>query len=185
MKQSCVLVPVFFNYVLYHAVSELDQGVCIRYRLDRSVFDFRHLSAKIKTVEKLILEALFAEDCVLIAHKESDLQLIINKSAESSRLTFSLGNTEVLVQSAPDSTAPPPLVSIEGTELKSMEYFKYLDSVISSDGTLDKEINDTICKASQALGRLCSRVLNQRNIRQSTNPKACNAVNLSSLLYGS
>lgn len=125
---------------------------------------------------------------VLIAHKESDLQLIIDKFAEFSRLfglTFSLGNTEVLVQSAPDSTAPPPLVSTEGTELKSMEDFKYLDSVISSDGTLDKEINDTICKASQALGRLCSRVLNQRNIRQSTNPKACNAVNLSSLLYGS
>lgn len=168
MKQGCVLVPVFFNYVLYHAVSELDQGVYIRYRLDRSVFDFRHLSAKIKTVEKLILEALFAEDYVLIAHKESDLQLIINKFAESSRLfglTFSLGNTEVLVQSAPDSTAPPPLVSIEGAELKSMEDFKHLGSVISSDGTLDKEINAMFCKASQALGRLRSRVLSQHNIR--------------------
>lgn len=127
----------------------------------------RHLSAKIKTVEKLILEALFAEDCVLIAHKESDLQLIINKFAESSRLfglTFSLGNTEVLVQSAPDSTAPP-LVSIEGAELKSMEDFKYLGSVISSDGTLDKEINARFCKASQALGRLRSRVLSQHNVK--------------------
>ena len=62
--------------------------------------------------------------------------------------------------------------------------FKYLGSVISSDGSLDKEIGARICKASQALGRLKSRVLNQRNIRQSTKLKVYRTVVLTSLLYG-
>ena len=59
------------------------------------MFDHRHLSARTKTTEQLITESLFADNCVLIAHKESDLQSIVDKFAESSRLvdfTMSLGN---------------------------------------------------------------------------------------------
>ena len=54
VKQSCVLPPVlvnlFFTYILTHAVRDLDHGLYLRYRLEGSLFDLKHLSAKIKTL---------------------------------------------------------------------------------------------------------------------------------------
>ena len=97
-------------------------------------------------MERKILEALFADDCALMAHTEPDLQFV-NKFAEASRLfglTISLGKTEVLLQRAPVSNALPPSITIDGTELKTVEDFKYLGSAISCDGTIDKEISARI-----------------------------------------
>ena len=76
------------------AIRDLEQGVYLRYRLDGYLFDLRRLTAKTKTVKKTVLEALFADDCALKAHRESNLQIIVNKFAEASRLfglTISLG----------------------------------------------------------------------------------------------
>ena len=191
VKQGCVLAPVLFNLfftcVLNHAVKDFKNGVYLRYRMDGSMFDLRRLSARTKVSEQLITEALFADDCALMAHKESDLQSIVDKFAEASRLfglTISLGKTEVLFQPAPSSTSQSPSISIEGTQLQTVNEFKYLGSVISNDGNLDKEINSRICKASQSLGRLRVRVLNEHNIRLPTKLKVYNSVVLTSLLYG-
>ena len=104
VKQGCVLAPVLFNLyftqVLCQAVKDLKLGIYIRYRPDGSVFDLRRLAAKTKTSVKLILEALFADDCALMAHDENHLQKIVNHFAKASKifgLTISLGKTEVLV----------------------------------------------------------------------------------------
>ena len=191
VKQGCVLAPVLFNLfftqVLLHAVKDLDLGVYIKYRSDGSVFDLRRLSARTKTVERLILEALFADDCALLAHKENHLQTIVNRFAEASKLfglTISLGKTEVMVQAAPNTTKPQPAITIDGVQLKCVESFKYLGSTISADGSLDKEITSRIQKASQALGKLRVKVLQQKGIKLSTKLKVYKAVVLSSLLYG-
>ena len=100
MKQACVLVPIkinlFFTGVPTHAVRDIDHAVYLRYRLDGSLFDLRHLSVNAQTPERIFLDVLFAYDCVLMAHKESDLQLIVDKFAEASHLfglTISLGKT--------------------------------------------------------------------------------------------
>ena len=126
VKQGCVLAPVLFNLfftcVLNHAIRDLEQGVYLRYRLDGSLFDLRRLTAKTKTVKKTVLEALFADDCALMEHRESDLQTIVNKFAEASHLfglTISLGKTEVLFQPAPAAGAHGPTISIDGTQLRT------------------------------------------------------------------
>ena len=65
-----------------------------------------------------------------------------------------------------------------------MEDFKYLRSVISSNGYLDKVINVSVCKARHTLGCLWSCVLNQNNILQLNKLKVYKAIILTSLLYG-
>ena len=99
-------------------------------------------------------------------------------------LTISLGKTEVLFQRAPNSVAPQPAISIDDVELKVVNSFIYLESMISNDGSLDKEIASKISKAIQALGRLCNRLLNHHNVTLDTKLKVYRAVVLSSLLYG-
>ena len=192
VKQGCVLAPVLFNIfftcMLSHAVKDLEQGVCVRYRLDGSLFDLRRLSAKTKSSVDIIQAVLFADDCALVAHTESHLQLMLDCFSEASKLfglTISLGKTEVLCQPAPTANPQDPTVVIENTQLKNVDHFKYLGSTISSSGSLDKEIEARISKASQALGRLRKKVLNQHNISLSTKLKVYNAVVLPSLLYGS
>ena len=77
VKQGCVLAPVLFNVfftcMLSHAVRDLKKGVYIRYRLDSSLFDLRRLTAETKSLQSLLQEVLFADDCALVAHTESDL----------------------------------------------------------------------------------------------------------------
>jgi len=191
VKQGCVLAPVLFNVffacMLSHAVRGLEKGVYIRYRLDGSLFDLRRLTAKTKSLQTLLQEVLFADGCALVAHTESDLQMMLDRFSEASKLfglTVSLGKTEVLHQPAPNTHPPAPSIVFDNTQLANVEHFKYLGSTISCDGSLDKEIALRISKASQALGRLRTRVLNQHSIRLSTKLKVYNAVVLPSLLYG-
>ena len=192
VKRGCVLAPVLFNLfftcVLNHALKDLDRGIYIKYRLNGSLFDLSRLRAKTKRVERLVTEALFADDCALMAHTEVDLQLIVSKFAEASQLfgfTISLGKTDVLYQPSPASTVhDPPTILIGDTDLKTVEHFKYLGSVISSDCSLDREISTRINKTSQALGRLRTRVMNHKSIKLPTKIKVYTAIVLTSLLYG-
>ena len=158
--------------------------VCFHY--DGSIFDLRQLSVKTKTLNSLI-QALFADDCALMAHKPGDLKAMLNSFSDASKqfgLPISLRKTKVLFQCAPNSVAPQPAISIDDVELKVVDSFKYLGSMISIDGSLDKEIASRISKASQALGRLHNRLLNHHNVTLDTKLKVYRAVILSSLLYG-
>ena len=77
----------------------MDKGVYVRFRYDGSIFDLRRLSAKTKTLNSLIQEALFADDCALVAHKPGGLQAMLNSFSDASKqfgLSVSLGKTEAL-----------------------------------------------------------------------------------------
>ena len=177
----------FSRFVLTHALRDLKTGIFIKYRLDGSLFDLRRLRTQTKSVERLIVEALFADDCALLAHSEADLQAFVNKFAEATYLfglTISIKKTEVLHQSSPAQRLPSPSININGSELKNVDQFKYLGSIMSSDGTLSKEIESRISKASQSLGRLRSWVMDNRTIKLSTKLKVYKAVVLTSRLYG-
>ena len=88
VKQGCVLAStlfsVFFSIMLREAKDDLPDGIYIRFRTDGSVFNLRRLLARTKTIDKLITELLFADDCALLTHTEEALQHIVNRRTSAS-----------------------------------------------------------------------------------------------------
>ena len=88
------------------------------YRLECSLFDHRRLKAKTKTIQTLIQEALIADDCARMAHRDRDLQLMLDKFADALKLfglAISLGKTDILHQTAPNRNTPEPTIFVDGT----------------------------------------------------------------------
>ena len=124
--------------MLREAKEDLPDGIYIRFRTDGSLFNLSHLLARMKTIEKLITELLFADDCALLAHTEEASQHIVNRFSEAAInffLTISLKKTEVFHQPSPRKAYSPPHISVDGTNSNAVEHFTYLSSVISNDAS--------------------------------------------------
>ena len=82
VKQGCFLAPtlfsILFSLMLREAKEDLVDGIFIRFRTDGSIFNLRRLLVHTKTIEVLIVELLFTDDCALLAHTQEELQYIVN-----------------------------------------------------------------------------------------------------------
>ena len=191
VKQGCVLAPTLFSLVfaqmLSAALSQTEAGVKIHYRTAGDVFNLRRLKSYTKVTRAIVRDFLFADDCALAAHSEVDLQELADcfaTAAKSFGLTVSIKKTEVLRQLAPNTARPPPNITMDGNALKNVDTFKYLGSCINSAANLDDEALCRISRASQAFGRLHTRVWHERGISIKTKLSVYRAVVLPSLMYG-
>ena len=71
--------------MLHEAKEDLPDGIYIRFRTDGSLFNLRRLLERTKTIEELITELLFADDCVLLAQTEEALQHIVNHFSDAAK----------------------------------------------------------------------------------------------------
>ena len=191
LKQGCVLAAtlfaLFYAAVLNEALKDCPDGIFIRFRTGK-LFKLSRLRSASKVMETVIQELLYADDCALVANSENALQGIATKFAASAKrfgLRVNLAKTEVMYQPPDGQAHLNPTIMIEGTTLKSVKQFTYLGSTLSTDATIDIEVNNRINKASAAFGRLSTRVWNQHDLRLQTKINVYNAVVLSALLYGS
>ncbi len=107
----------------------------------------------------LIREMLFADDAALTAHTEEALQRLISSFArafDEFGLTISLKKSNIMGQ----GVSSTPWISIGHHTLETVENFTYLGSTISSNLSLDNELNTRIGKASIEMARLTKRVWN-------------------------
>ena len=192
-KQGCIIAPtlfnIFFSMMLHVAFKEAKDGVDIKSRFDVSLghITTKHFNAKTKVHVSTIRDLLFADDCALAADSEEGLQRLCDSFASASRrfgLTISIKKTEVLYQPARGNAYVPPNISIEGTQLKAVELFKYLGSIVSNDASADAEITARIAKATASFGRLTKRLWKNRNIHLDTKISVYRATVVTSLLFG-
>lgn len=74
--------------------------------------------------------------------------------------------------------------TVNNEELKQVNNFKHLGSIVTVNHNIDEEICSGINKASAAYGRLRIRAFQSKNLRLNTKVSVYTAVCISTLLYG-
>ena len=79
----------------------------------------------------------------------------------------------------------PPSITIDNQVLEVADLFTYLGLIISSNLSLDSEIDKRIAKAASVMARLSKRVWSNNQLTSNTKLQVYQACILSTLLYGS
>ena len=194
VKQGCVLAPTLFSLLfaqmLSAALSQTEAGVKIHYRTDGDFFNLRRLKSYTKVTRAIVQDFLFADDCTLAAHSEADLQELADCFATAAT---SFGHQESehqenwSVETARPKHCSAPTQHHHGW--KCAEKCRHLQiprqlHKLCSQPCIDDEVLCRISRASQAFGRLHTRVWHERGISIKTKLSVYRAVVLPSLLYG-
>ena len=188
VKQGCVLAPtlfgIFFSILLSSAFDASTDGIYIRTRADADLFKLSHLRAKTKVTSVLLREMLFADDAAIASHTEEGLQRLIDSLSRACKefgVTISIKKTEVLCQMTPNE----PVITIDGKTLSNVKSFKYLGSTITSNASLDAELDTRIAKAAAVMTKLSKRVWNNKKLTLHTKLQVYNSCVVSILTYAS
>ncbi|KAK3760438.1 hypothetical protein RRG08_065165 [Elysia crispata] len=116
MKNNCVLAPTLFSMMfsalLTDAFQARDDGILIRYRMDGRLFNLRRLQAVKKVKEIVVRDLLFADDCLLNAKTEQQMQNemdCLSVACDNFDFTISTKKTEIMYQPAPRKPYHSPM----------------------------------------------------------------------------
>ena len=131
---------------------------------------------------EVLNELMFADDQAMMNNDKTQLQEHIdqlNESCETYSMKISTSKTEVMtVSKRPDKLD----ININGTQLKQTNEFKYLGSMFTENGKLDREI-ETRCQKANAVSYQLAPLLKHPSISTSTKAKLINAIFLPTLTY--
>lgn len=188
VKQGCVLAPtlfgIFFALLLNHAFGQSQEGIFLHTRSDGKLYSNARLKAKTKIRKILIRDMLFADDAAIATHSEEHLQTLMDRfsaACDDFGLTISVKKTNILHQ----GTNTEPSILLNGKCLDVVNRFTYLGSTVTDKLSLDVELDQRIAKAATTLGRLNSRVWENKKLTKTTKMSVYSACILSTLLYGS
>nr|VZI46445.1 unnamed protein product [Spirometra erinaceieuropaei] len=174
-KQRCVLAPTLFSLMFFamlmDAYRDERPGIRIVYRTDGHLLNQRRMHFQSRVSTTTVHKLLFADDCVLNTTSEDEMQRsmdLFSAARENFGLVINKQKTVIMHQPPPNTAtptnAPPPQISVHGTQLQVVENFPYLGSTPSRNIKIDDEVANRISKASQAFGRLQSTLWNRHGL---------------------
>lgn len=120
VHQGSTLSPLLFNIVMNHLTSNLQRAP--------------------------LWDILYADDVVIISEDVNNLQQILEKwreALETSGLRISREKTEYMHCNFIGVNSKHT-ICLQNTQLKELDHFKYLGSVISKDGSIDTDVTHRI-----------------------------------------
>lgn len=123
----------------------------------------------------------FADDLCLISHKTEHLQAKTDdmvKEGKKVGLVVNVGKTNTM-----SINGRPANININNEEVKNVDKFTYLGSVITTDGGAEADVRARVAKASHAFSTL-TKVWKSKNISRNTKLRIFNSNVKAVLLYG-
>lgn len=166
-RQGCGLSPDLFN--LY----------------TEEVFDFINELEGVGIGGRNINNLRFADDTALIALAEAKLQELVDtltKASEEKGLKINIKKTFTMVITK-NKDIPTCRIRINGEEIQQVAHFKYLGSLLTSDGRSEKDINARIGMAKSAFMEM-HKLLTNKHISIPTKLRTLKCYIWPILLYG-
>ena len=139
-------------------------------------------SVRLTTGEVEVL--LFADDLMMMAESEEALQhnmQELNDRLEEWEMKANWQKTRVMRIGRKKDVCT---VEVNGQEVKQVEVMKYLGVMISSDGSMDSEVEQRIGMASKMIGAIGRTVLGRKELTKDTKVRVVNAMVIPTLTYG-
>uniref|UniRef100_A0A8C6PEM1 ribonuclease H n=1 Tax=Nothobranchius furzeri TaxID=105023 RepID=A0A8C6PEM1_NOTFU len=166
LRQGCPLSPILF-------ITFMDRI----FRRSQGVEGIRFGGLRIRSL-------LFADDVVLLASSERDLQLSLERfaaecEAAGMRISSSKSETMVLIRKRVEC-----LLRVRDEVLPQVEEFKYLGVLFMSEGKLEREIDRRIGAASAVMRALYRSVVVKREPSQKAKLSIYRSIYVPTLNYG-
>ena len=190
VRQGCVMSPWLFNIYMDGVMREM------KARVGRG-------GVKLEKQGEIwyLMDALFADDTVLLAESEGDLQKMVKEFefvCSRRKLKVNVGKSKVMVferqvRDTIDFRNPyrvvreEPLhtrVEMRGVVMEEVSEFKYLGSVFSKHGSVEAEVRDRAMQGRKVIGALGS-VMKGRTVSVDAKRGIRDSVLLPTLTYGS
>lgn len=150
VKQGCVLSPTLSN-LFQNDLHDIFNDNCYPVQLG-----------------SILLNSLsFADDLILLSETPQGLQECLNRLEEYCSkwgLTVSSEKSKCMIAASNINHKSDFCFSINGSKIENVESFKYLGLLVSSNGNVNKMINDRIVKAKRAMFMLKKALNTSTNV---------------------
>ncbi|XP_068082743.1 LINE-1 retrotransposable element ORF2 protein [Anabrus simplex] len=172
VRQGCSLSPLLFIVYLDHIMK-----LC-------------HEKIKKLTVGNYLMRPVrfsdlaFADDLIVVASSEQNLQHNINVWVEELKekgMEVNVDKTKTMVISRNEERH---CIMVDSKPLEQVTKFKYLGSIISSDGKMEEEITERIGTAGRLFNAIRTNFLNKKEISKGTKLAVYKSTFIPTLTYG-